>query len=95
MHGARVTLTPFMLKLLFKAPKMSNDKIIQSLIRSGILPDPNFVPRETKVNRFGIMIWDHKTAGHCQVLNGESYSNARKYNVPRKGFSSVVKSITG
>ena len=82
-------------KLLFKAPKMSNDKIIQSLIRSGILPDPNFVPRETKVNRFGIMIWDHKTAGHCQVLNGESYSNARKYNVPRKGFSSVVKSITG
>jgi hypothetical protein len=75
--------------------KMSNDKIIQSLIRSGILPDPNFVPRETKVNRFGIMIWDHKTAGHCQVLNGESYSNARKYNVPRKGFTSVVKSITG
>ena len=95
MHGARVTLMPFMLKLLFKAPKMSNDKIIQSLIRSGILPDPNFVPRETKVNRFGIMIWDHKTAGHCQVLNGESYSNARKYNVPRKGFCSVVKSIAG
>jgi hypothetical protein len=95
MHGARVTLTPFMLKPLFKAPKMSNDKIIQSLIRSGILPDPNFVPRETKVNRFGIMIWDHKTAGHCQVLNGESYSNARKYNVPRKGFCSVVKSIAG
>jgi len=95
MHGARVTLTPFMLKLLFKAHKMSNDKIIRSLIRSGILPDPNFVPRETKVNRFGIMIWDHKTAGHCQVLNGESYSNARKYNVPRKGFCSVVKSIAG
>lgn len=79
----------------FKALKMSNDKIIQSLIRSGILPDPNFVPRETKVNRFGIMIWDHKTAGHCQVLNGESYANARKYNVPRKGFCSVVKSIAG
>jgi len=95
MHGARVTLMPFTLKPLFKAPKMSNDKIIQSLIRSGILPDPNFVPRETKVNRFGIMIWDHKTAGHCQVLNGESYSNARKYNVPRKGFCSVVKSIAG
>ena len=86
---------PFMLKLPFKEPKMSNDKIIQSLIRSGILPDPNFVPRETKVNRFGIMIWDHKTAGHCQVLNGESYANARKYNVPRKGFCSVVKSIAG
>lgn len=65
------------------------------LIAAGILPDPNFVPRETKVNRFGVMIWDHKTAGHCQVLSGESWKQARKYNVPRKGFSSVVKSITG
>jgi hypothetical protein len=65
------------------------------LIAAGLLPDPNFQPRETKVNRFGVMIWDHKTAGHCQVLNGESWRTARKYNVPRKGFSSVVKSITG
>ena len=67
----------------------------QRLIAAGILPDPTVVPRETKVNRFGVMIWDHKTAGHCQVLSGESWKEARKYNVPRRGFSSVVKSITG
>lgn len=65
------------------------------LIAAGLLPDPTFVPRETKINRFGVMIWDHKTAGHCQVLNGDSWQTVRKYNVPRKGFSSVVKSITG
>jgi hypothetical protein len=73
----------------------TDSNITRRLIDAGILPDPNFVPRETKVNRFGVMIWDHKTAGHCQVLNGESWKTARKYNVPRKGFSSVVKSITG
>jgi hypothetical protein len=73
----------------------TDSNITRRLINAGILPDPNFVPRETKVNRFGVMIWDHKTAGHCQVLNGESWKTARKYNVPRKGFSSVVKSITG
>jgi hypothetical protein len=73
----------------------TDSNITRRLIEAGILPDPNFVPRETKVNRFGVMIWDHKTAGHCQVLSGESWKTARKYNVPRKGFSSVVKSITG
>jgi len=73
----------------------TDSNITRRLIDAGILPDPNFVPRETRVNRFGVMIWDHKTAGHCQVLNGESWKTARKYNVPRKGFSSVVKSITG
>jgi hypothetical protein len=73
----------------------TDSNITRRLIDAGILPDPNFIPRETKVNRFGVMIWDHKTAGHCQVLNGESWKTARKYNVPRKGFSSVVKSITG
>lgn len=65
------------------------------LIAAGLLPDPSYTRRETQVNRFGVMIWDHKTGGHCQVLNGESWKTARKYNVPRKGFSSVVKSITG
>lgn len=73
----------------------TDSNITRRLIDAGILPDPNFVPRETKVNRFGVMIWDHKTAGHCQVLSGESWKTARKYNVPRKGFSSVVKSIVG
>ena len=73
----------------------TESEMTQRLIAAGILPDPNFVPRETGINRFGVMIWDHKTGGHCQVLNGESWKTARKYNVPRKGFSSVVKSIVG
>jgi len=73
----------------------TESEMTHRLQSAGILTDPNFVPRETSVNRFGVMIWDHKTGGHCQVLNGESWKTARKYNVPRKGFSSVVKSIVG
>lgn len=52
---------------------------INKLIEMGILPDPNFVPRETKRNRFGVMVWDHKTGGTCQVLNGDSFNNAKQY----------------
>ena len=59
----------------------------------GILPKAP--PREKDLNRFGVMIWDHKTGGHCQVLNGASWKNTSKYYVPRKGYNSVVKSITG
>lgn len=59
----------------------------------GILPSAP--PREKTLNRFGVMIWDHKTGGTCQVLNGTSWENTRRYCVPRKGYSSVVKSITG
>ena len=69
----------------------TDNSATRRLIAAGILPDPTFVPRETKVNRFGVMIWDHKTAGHCQVLSGESWKEARKYNVPRRGFSSVAR----
>ena len=59
----------------------------------GILPTQP--PRERELNRFGVMIWDHKTGGHCQVLSGSSWRNTSQYYVPRKGYSSVVKSITG
>lgn len=76
-------------------PGYTESEMTMRLVAAGILPDLNFVPRETAVNRFGVMIWDHKTGGHCQVLNGESWSTARKYNVPRRGFCSVVKSIIG
>ncbi len=76
-------------------PGYTESEMTMRLVAAGILPDLNFVPRETAVNRFGVMIWDHKTGGHCQVLNGESWRTARKYNVPRRGFCSVVKSIIG
>jgi hypothetical protein len=65
----------------------------QRLIDMGLLPAQT--PREKQLNRFGVMIWDHKTGGHCQVLNGSSWSNTKKYYVPRKGYGSVLKSITG
>jgi len=62
----------------------------------GLLPKaPPQEPSEKQLNRFGVMIWDHKTGGHCQVLSGSSWKQAAKYYVPRKGYNSVLKSITG
>jgi len=55
------------------------DSKIQKLIELGIFTDPNTVRRETERNRFGVMVWDHKTGGSCQVLSGESFSNAKQY----------------
>ena len=43
----------------------------------GILPSEP--PREKELNRFGVMIWDHKTGGTCQVLTGPSFENAKQY----------------
>ena len=55
------------------------DEQVKKLIEMGILPDPNYVPREKHVNRFGVMVWDHKTAGTCQVMSAESFKNAKQY----------------
>lgn len=52
---------------------------VQKLIDAGILPDPNYQPRVTSANRFGVMVWDHKTGGSCQILNSTSYNQARQY----------------
>jgi hypothetical protein len=57
-------------------------------IRLGILPNPNQPRRELQRNRFGVMIFDHKTAGTCQVLNGSQFEQNRKYNVGRNTFGS-------
>jgi hypothetical protein len=55
------------------------DEQVKKLIEMGILPDPNYVPREKHANRFGVMVWDHKTAGTCQVMSAESFKNAKQY----------------
>lgn len=52
---------------------------VQKLIAAGILPDPNYVPREASRNRFGVMVWDHKTGGSCQVMSADSFNNAKQY----------------
>ena len=56
----------------------------------GILPDPNYVPKETSRNRFGVTVWDHKTAGTCQIMNGESFKNAKQY-MAKPGHRSGIR----
>ena len=51
----------------------------KKLIEMGILADPNQESREKELNRFGVMVWDHKTGGTIQVLNGSSFRNAKQY----------------
>ena len=48
-------------------------------------------PRETEKNRFGAMIYGHKTAGSCQIMTGESFSNWKSYQPTRCGRSAVKK----
>ena len=55
------------------------DEKTKKLIEMGILPDPNYVPREKELNRYGVMIWDHKTGGTIQVMSGSSFRNAKQY----------------
>ena len=62
----------------------------QKLIDMGLLADPNFVPRETEVNRFGIMVWDHKTGGSCQVMPAQSFNTAKQY-MATPGHRSGIK----
>jgi hypothetical protein len=68
------------------------EETVKKLIQMGILPDLNYVPkvRETKRNRFGVMVWDHKTAGTCQVLSGESFNKAQQY-MAQPGHRSGIK----
>jgi hypothetical protein len=55
------------------------DPRVQKLIEMGILPGPDYVSREKVANRFGVMVWDHKTAGTCQVMTGDSFKQASQY----------------
>lgn len=47
--------------------------------------------REVQKNRFGVMVFDHKTAGTCQVLTGEQYGHAKKYDVGRHTYGSNLR----
>ena len=68
------------------------DSRVQKLIEMGILLDPNYVPREKQANRFGVMVWDHKTAGECQVMSGESFRNAKQY-MAQPGHRSGIRKL--
>ena len=54
----------------------------------GLLPSEPL--REKELNRFGVMVWDHKTGGNCQVLTGESFNNAKQY-MARPGHRSGIR----
>ena len=58
------------------------DSKIQKLIEMGIFTDPNSIraPRETERNRFGRMIYGHKTGAEIQILSPEQFANHRKYD---------------
>ena len=53
------------------------------------LNDP--APRETEKNRFGAMVYDHKTAGRCQVMTVDEFGNWKTYQPGRYGRSAVKK----
>jgi len=50
--------------------------------------------RETQKNRFGAMMFDHKTAGVCQVMTGSQYSNFKSYQ-PNRFQKSAVHKVAG
>lgn len=71
---------------------MKDDRV-QRLIEMGILPDPNYTPRETVRNRFGRMIFSHKTAGTIEILSKETFDNTKKYYTAN-GARSAVKNFS-
>jgi hypothetical protein len=71
---------------------MQDDRV-QKLIEMGILPDPNYVPRETGRNRFGRMIYGHKTAGTIEILTKETFDDTKRYYVAN-GARSAVKNFS-
>ena len=54
--------------------------------------DSTHVPREKTANRFGVMVWDHKTAGACQVMSGDSFNKAKQY-MARPGHRSGIQKL--
>lgn len=65
---------------------MSKQKVIDDILG---LNDPP--PREIHKNRFGAMTYEHKTAGFCQVMTGEAFSNWKSYQPSRHQRSATKK----
>lgn len=70
-----------------------NDDKIKRLISMGILPNPEFQPRETDKNRFGRMVFAHKTGGEVEIFTAESYQATKKY-YQANGARSAVKNFS-
>lgn len=72
-----------------------NDSKIQRLIEMGIFTDPNAVraPNETQRNRFGRMIYGHKTAGQIEIMTKDTFEDTKRYYVAN-GARSAVKNFS-
>ena len=77
----------FLQENIFLTIKQSMDYIAEIL---GL----NDTPREIHKNRFGAMVYDHKTAGSCQIMTGSEYSNWKSYQ-PNRYQKSAVKKAAG
>lgn len=71
------------------------DKRIQNLINLGIFTDPNSIraPREKERNRFGRMIYGHKTAGQIEIMTKDVFNDTKKY-YDANGARSAVKNFS-
>ena len=71
------------------------DSKIQRLIDMGIFTDPNSIraPRETERNRFGRMIYGHKTAGQIEIMTKDTFEDTKRYYVAN-GARSAVKNFS-
>jgi hypothetical protein len=70
-----------------------NDERTKKLIEMGILPNPDFQPRETSKNRFGRMTFAHKTGGEVEIFTADSFEATKKYYVAN-GARSAVKNFS-
>jgi hypothetical protein len=71
------------------------DEKIQRLINLGIFTDPNSIKptRETQRNRFGRMIYGHKTAGQIEIMTKDTFEETKRYYVAN-GARSAVKNFS-
>ena len=71
------------------------DTKIQMLIKMGIFTDPSSIrsPRETERNRFGRMIYGHKTAGQIEIMTKDTFEDTKRYYVAN-GARSAVKNFS-
>jgi hypothetical protein len=67
------------------------DNKIQKLIELGIFTDPSSVrdPGEKQRNRFGRMIYGHKTAGQIEILTKDTFEDTKRYYVANRARSAV------
>lgn len=68
---------------------------IQKLIEMGILTDPNsiLIPKENQRNRFGRMIYGHKTGGQIEIMTKDTFEDTKKY-YDANGARSAVKNFS-